>query len=86
MLFEDEGPFWWEHEDPREEAKDRENEADRRQAHDGLLQRRRNAVMKKRQGGVPDQDQEGRFRLADLEVIEVLDPPRAARIRIRMAR
>ena len=91
-LFEQEDPFWWtrtvKEDDERGEIRMTEN---KKKGSKGLIvgdvvEARRNAVIRNR--GTPSNvdDQGGRGGYTDLEVLEVLDPARAARIRLRQAR
>ena len=98
-LFEDQDPFWWRREHPEDEAERAQSlaeELERRRldtgggdgdgdgAYDGP---RRDALLQQRTAtaGTPEADI-GRGGYTDLEVLDVLDPARAARIRLRQAR
>lgn len=68
-------------------------EADRRQqmfddGEGGYAGRRRDAVVRERRGPIVQESEleDSRGGYTDLEVLELLDPPRAARMRLRIAR
>lgn len=91
-LFEREDPFWWTraHHSEDDEAHDR-GVAGGKISGDGdkalASGARRGAIIRNRPGpGDGKNDGEGTGSYMDLEVLEVLDPAHAARIRLRQAR
>ncbi|CAM9355835.1 unnamed protein product [Ectocarpus fasciculatus] len=91
-LFEREDPFWWErgHPEDDEERKQafaahklKRSEAGRGLEGNHFSDTRREAVVRNRQA-TEDGEMVGGY--TDLEVLEVIDPGRAARIRIRQTR
>lgn len=85
VLFDDEDPFWWRRVRPENEESREADSPDQCQDH-GRGKRRRNAVMKRRERRDSKETNGEDEALTDMEMLEVLDPARAARIRIRMAR
>ena len=97
-LFEEQDPFWWRRahpEDEEERAKSFAEEMERRRleageggggsggGYDGP---RRDALLQQRTTGCTAEADGERGGYTDLEVLEVLEPARAARIRLRQAR
>lgn len=85
-LFEQEDPFWWTraHHTEDDEAHDRGVAGDGGKARP--LDTRRGAIIRNRAGPSDGKYDERGTGYTDLEVIDVLDPERAARIRLRQAR
>lgn len=98
-LFEQEDPFWWRRAHPQDEeerakelAQHKEKARRRRLGgidggdgeYDGT--RRKGIVRNRANTGARDENGEERGGYTDLEVLEVLDPAHAARVRLRQAR
>lgn len=95
-LFETDNPFWWTRAHPQDdEARARaiaekvDNKKQTRGGKGEIEGERRAAIVRNRNalGGFGGGDEDGSLGgYTDLEVLEVLDPPRAERIRCRQAR
>eukprot|EP00903_Cladosiphon_okamuranus_P017392 g16020.t2 len=92
-LFERENPFWWERDHPEDDemrqrarAQNELKQSRSRRRLEGLEREydgtRRKAMVRNRKGT----DAECRGGYTDLEVLEVINPGKAARIRLRQAR